>query len=116
MSGTLKNMIKCDKCKRFFDSNSWERGKTYKGIDKHHNPPTFFSKVLKKSWSGEIYNLCRKCHRELHNNIIKILNKKIQTLKFINSEHWILKKMNLKQIKEAEKEIYQFTKEWIKNE
>ena len=107
--------MKCDKCKE--DINViWKSRETYKGIDKHHNPPEFLSNFLKEKWSGEFYYFCRDCHRKLHNEIIILLNKKTNTSKFINSEFWVIQKINLKLIKESQTEIYDFTKEWIKIE
>ena len=103
----------CEKCNKIFNEK-WESKKTYEGIDQHHNPPEFLSEFLNDNWSGEFYNLCRKCHRKLHDEIIIILNKKANAIKFINSEYWILQKMNEKQIQEVKNEIYDFTKKWIK--
>ncbi len=106
--------MKCQKCDKHFTDKEWKSGETYKGIDVHHNPPEFISDYLGEPWSGEFYDLCRKCHGELHDEIIKILNKKSTSLKFINSEYWICKRMTQKQIKECKEEIYLFTKKWIK--
>ena len=64
----------CDKCNKLI-MHKWESGKTYEGIDAHHNPPEFISNFFKEEWSGEFYRLCRKCHRDLHNKILIILNK-----------------------------------------
>lgn len=106
--------MKCSKCKKEFEENEWEKGITYEGLDRHHNPPEFLSNFLNEMWSGEFYYLCRKCHKQLHKEIIKILNKKLDNFKFINSEYWTLKRMNLKQIKEVQSEIQYFTKKWVK--
>jgi hypothetical protein len=114
MSDTCGEIIECERCHALCDSNAWEKGLTYNGIDKHHNPPEFISNFLKEKWSGEIYSLCRNCHVKLHKEIKKILYKNSNSLKFINSEDWLLKKMNVNQIKKAKEEIYFFTKEWIK--
>jgi hypothetical protein len=105
--------MKCDYCNEDFSESKWEKGVTYEGIDSHHNPPEFLSDFLKEQWSGEFYNLCRKHHRELHDQIILLLNKKANTLKFIKSEYWVLQKMNLKQIEEVKEEIIEFTRRWI---
>jgi hypothetical protein len=105
--------MKCQKCGKDFSDAIWKSGETYEGIDQHHNPPEFISDYLGEAWSGEFYNLCRKHHRELHDEILKILNKKSTALKFINSEYWICKRMNKNQIKEAQKEIYEFTLIWL---
>lgn len=103
----------CDKCKKDFSHITWISGETYEGIDKHHNPPEFLSDYLREQWSGEFYNLCRDCHKQLHKEILIILNKKSSNLKFINSEFWICKKMSLKELQEVKIGIYNFTKEWI---
>ncbi len=83
MSDCPGEVIECEKCNDLWDSNTWESGVTYKGIDKHHNPPEFISNFFKEKWSGEFYNLCRKCHRDLHNEILIILNKHSTSFKFI---------------------------------
>jgi len=103
--------MKCAKCSK--KNIAWESGKTYKGLDKHHNPPEFLSNKLGEEWSGEFYMLCRDCHVELHREIKQILFKNSNSMKFIDSEDWLMKKMCINQIKEAQKEIYDFTKEWI---
>lgn len=103
----------CEKCGGDFEEFVYEKGETYKGIDGHHNPPTFLMKV---NWEGEIHNLCREHHRELHDKIIVILNSIARTLKFIKSEHWVLQKMSPKQIEEARKVVYKFTREWLNKE
>lgn len=104
--------MKCQKCGREFE-DCWESKKTYEGIDYHHNPPISFSKFLNEKWKGKIIPLCRKCHKDLHSEIIKILNKKAETLKFIKSEYWVFQRMNLLKIKETQKEIYDFTIKWL---
>ena len=104
--------MKCNKCgKDKFED--WKNGITYEGLDEHHNPPEFISEYLKEKWSGEYYSLCRKCHRELHDEIIKIMNKKAETLKFIKSEYWVMQRMSLNQLRECKKEIYDFTNKWL---
>lgn len=117
--------MKCAYCGE--DGEEWESGKTYKGLDEHHNPPKFlfvgemknaYGDIIpfgKKEWSGKTYFLCRKHHTELHKEIKKILNKIAGSLKFVNSEDWILKKMTINQINQARQEVYNFTEEWIKN-
>lgn len=105
--------MRCQKCKKEFEESSWEKDKTYKGLDIHHNPPEFISDKLQEEWSGEFYNLCRDCHVKLHKEIKKILYAKSNSLKFINSEYWLIQKMSLEQIKKAKEEIYSFTKQWI---
>jgi len=104
--------MKCVKCKEDV-TVKWISGETYKGIDEHHNPPEFLSDYLKENWSGEKYYICRDCHDKLHKEIRKILNKFAGTLKFVDSDYWILKKMNLLQIQESKKIIYDFTKKWL---
>jgi hypothetical protein len=89
----------------------WESGKTYEGVDEHHNPPQF----LMENWEGETYYLCRKHHVELHKQIKIILNRIAGTMKFCNSEDWLLKKMNINQIRQARQEVYDYTKRWINN-
>lgn len=106
----------CDKCKKDFSYIKWKSKETYKGIDVHHNPPEFISDYFKEKWSGEFYNLCRDCHVKLHHQIKKLLNKKAGTLKFINSEYWVMKRMSPIQIKESKRDIYCFTKDWLKKE
>ncbi len=95
--------MKCDKCKNEI-VETWVRGKTYLGIDEHHNPPKF----MVDEWKGKTHNLCRKCHRNLHDEIIKILNK--ENLKFIKSEHWAWIKIIPNKRKEIVKRIIKFTK------
>ena len=104
--------VYCDK-----EEEKWERYKTYKGLDEHHNPPKFLCRGEVPNgnyWRGKTYFLCRKHHRELHDKILKILNRIAGTLKFVNSEHWALQRMNEEQIERAKKEVYDFTEEWIK--
>ena len=103
--------MKCAKCSKDFPDNSWVKGETYEGIDYHHNPPEF----LMDKWEGEIIPLCRKCHKELHYEIKKILNDIAKTLKFVNSEYWVIQKMSLAQKKIAFVRVFEYTKEWIKN-
>ena len=111
-----EGIINCNKCKKLFGSKEWKSGETYKAIDKHHNPPEFLSNFFKEKWSGEFYNLCRKCHRELHDKILIILNNNSNSSKFIKSEYWIMQKMTPNKIKESQEEIYKFTKDWIKKD
>jgi len=102
----------CDYCNHCFKMKA-EKGVTYNGIDEHHNPPQFMFEE-DESWVGELLNLCRKHHRELHDEIIKILNEEARTLKFIKSEYWVWIKMNLNQRRKARDRIFKFTGEWIK--
>lgn len=95
--------------------SEWNIGETYEGLDEHHNPPEFLFKDSKEKWRGKTYFLCRKHHVELHREIKIILNRISGTMKFVNSEDWLCKKMSLKQIEQAREEVYNFTEEWIKN-
>jgi len=106
------HLIECDKCHEFWDSNCWEYKRTYKGIDQHHNPPKF----MVEKWEGKIYNLCRKHHRELHDEIIKILQKYSNQLKKVKSEYWTWIYILPKDRKECVKEITEFTKKWVEDD
>ena len=100
--------MRCDKCGGDFDEKA-EKYKTYKGIDVHHNPPQF----LMDKWEGETYNLCRKCHRELHDEIIKILNQVAHTLKFNKNEYWVCQQMSPNEKEIAKQVVYDFTNRWL---
>lgn len=100
--------MKCDKCKKEFD-DEWKSGVTYKGIDEHHNPPKF----MVDEWNGFFYYLCRKCHRELHDEIIKILNKFSVSLKFNKSEYWTWLKILPRNRPKATEEVFDFTEGWV---
>lgn len=102
----------CIKCNKIF-SDGWERYKTYLGIDEHHNPPEEISNFLNEKWSGEFYRLCRECHIKLHKKITLIL-KKYSIRQEYNSDYWLMKYSTISKIKEAQEEIYIFTKKWIK--
>jgi len=107
--------LACEKCKRVFDTNDityWQRGVKFEGIDRHHNPPEEISKFLKEKWSGEFFDLCRKCHIDLHGEITTILKKYSNKPKY-NADYWLMMYSIPLKIKEAQKEIYEFTKEWI---
>ena len=101
----------CDYCKHIFKIKA-EKGVTYKGIDEHHNPPKFMFEKYEK-WKGKLYNLCRKHHRKLHDEIINILNLEAKMLKFIKSEYWVWMKMNLIQRGKARERVFKFTERWI---
>lgn len=107
--------MKCDKCKKDFSEEIWESGKTYKGIDEHHNPPQFMFED-EEVWKGVLYNLCREHHRFLHDKIIKILNQEAGTLKFLKSEYYVWLKMNKIQKLSAREKIFEFTENFIKEE
>jgi len=104
----------CEKCGRD-KFPEWQTGKTYEGIDEHHNPPQF----LMKNWKGDLLKLCRKCHTGkdgLHYQILILMNKKANTMIFLKSEDWLLKKMCPKDINELAIEVYEFTNEWLKRD
>ncbi|MEX2017261.1 MAG: hypothetical protein WD876_02210 [Candidatus Pacearchaeota archaeon] len=104
----------CQKGNHEIESD-WKSRETYRGIDRHHNPPEFMFKDTKKEkWTGEMLDICRKHHIELHKEIKKIMYRNSNSLKFINSEDWLMKKMSSEQIVRARKEVYIFTKEWLK--
>lgn len=103
----------CEKCKENCSNIKAEQRITYEGIDEHHNPPTEISRFLKEEWVGDFYNLCRKCHKELHLEITKILKKYSNKPKY-NSDYWLMLNSTTSKIKEAQEVIYSFTKEWIK--
>jgi len=106
--------ISCEKCKREFDTETkdyWVSGSPFEGIDRHHNPPEEFFRFLEREWVGEYYNLCRKCHKELHKEITIILKKYSLKPKY-NSDYWLMLNMTPEKIGLATKEIYEFTKKW----
>lgn len=103
--------LECDYCHHLFKIKA-RQGITYKGIDEHHNPPQF----MLDNWEGEVYYLCREHHRKLHDEIIKIMNRIAETLKFVNSEHWVWVKMNKLKQNECVREVYNFTKRWIRED
>ena len=107
--------LQCSYCGELFENTDYEKGETFKGIDEHHNPPKFLTG--EKEWNDfegrHFLNLCRKHHRELHDEIIIILNKIARTLKFNKSEHWVCQKLTPTQKKEATKEVFEFTREWL---
>ena len=105
--------MKCEKCGEH-NFKEWKSGETYEGLDEHHNPPEFITKALGEEWKGERHLLCRRCHiTDLHKHIKRILWRNSSSSKFINSETWLMKKMNLDQLRIAKDEIYKFTKVWI---
>jgi len=105
--------MKCEKCGK--EDVEWKKNKTYHGLDEHHNPPEFITKRLGEKWVGARHLLCRDCHTELHKTIKQILFRNSNSTKFVNSEYWLMNKMNLTQLKTAKGEITNFTKVWIKN-
>ena len=100
----------CEKCGLV--GERWESGKTYLGIDEHHNPPEF----MLKAWKGKLIPLCRDHHKELHKEIIKIMFKHSNLLKTSKGEHWIW--LHILPIKRRDciKEVLNFTSKWIKND
>lgn len=105
--------MKCDFCGVDF-KDWWEKGVTYNGIDEHHNPPKFMFKKNGK-WNGKLYNFCREHHKKLHKIIIKILNKKFNGFKFIDSEYYIWIRLSKQQQQQVTKEVYDFTEKWLKD-
>jgi hypothetical protein len=102
----------CDKCKKD-NKEIWEKDKTYLGIDEHHNPPRF----MIESWEGDIFNLCRECHRNLHDEIIKIMLKYSNLLNKRNkSEYWIWLHTFSEERKNCMEDVISFTKKWIQND
>lgn len=104
-------MVICQKCKRDI-TEQWKLGVTYKGEEEHHNPPKF----MIKNWNGELLNLCVECHDNLHKEIIKILNKCLGSLKFINNEYWAWVRMSLSQRDKAKQKTINFTKKWLEED
>jgi len=102
----------CKKCYGDFSEIKAEKNKTYTGIDYHHNPPTFmfFEGEL---FIGDIIPLCRKCHRELHDIILKIMFRYSNLFKFKKSEYqnWIGIIGDKKE--KCRIEVYNFTREWL---
>lgn len=106
--------MKCFKCNKN-NFPEWESGKTYEGLDKHHNPPEEISRFLKEIWKGEFIFLCRNCHKNLHLEITKIL-KKYSNKPNYNSDYWLMLNSTTEKIKLAQIEIYNFTKQWGEKE
>jgi hypothetical protein len=104
----------CQKCNKK-DFSEWKSGLTYEGLDRHHNPPEEISRFLKEEWKGEMFFLCRKCHQELHKEITLILKKYSNKPKY-NSDYWLMINSTIEEINKAKKEIYNFTKIWIKKD
>ena len=105
----------CEKCKEDFSEIKGEKYKTYTGIDEHHNPPTFMFRE-DEIFLGELIPLCRKHHRELHDIILKIMFKHSNLYKPKKSEYWTWIAIIGERKNECRKEVYNFTKEWLKNE
>ena len=97
----------CEKCGEDFSNYKWESGKKYLGIEDHHNPPEF----MVEKWDGTWHKLCHKHHRELHDEIIKIINK--GNLKFVKSEYWAWIKILPIDRPKIIKEVMEYTKRWL---
>jgi hypothetical protein len=108
-------VYECAKCHEKFCNQDYPAGSIFQGIDEHHNPPKFLTG--EKEWNDfegrQFLNLCREHHRELHDEIIVILNRVAKTLKCNKSEHWVCQKMSPAQKKEATKEVFEYTKRWL---
>lgn len=108
-------ILKCSKCNKDVDNTIFQSGEIFKGIDEHHNPPKFLTG--EDNWNKfdgrDLLNLCRDCHRELHNIILIMMNKKANTLKFNGSEYWLCRKMSIQQKEELAKEVFEYTNQWI---
>lgn len=107
----MKFCAKCKKTEKEFPP--WQSGEVYEGLDSHHNPPEFISDYLNQEWSGEKFDLCRKCHRELHDEIIKIMHHHSTLLKPKKSEYWTWIAILPINRKPMIQEIIKFTREWI---
>lgn len=110
---TTYSLFSCQKCCKEFIENSWVSGETYESIDIHHNPPQFMVKESGK-WEGNLINLCRKCHRELHDNILDIMFKFSNLFKFKKSEYWTWLAIIGNERNKCIEEVKNFTEEWLK--
>ncbi len=102
----------CEKCKKDFSDKKWEKGETYEGIDSHHNPPEF---MLDK-WKGNMIDLCRKHHREIHDFILDIMFKHSTLFKPLKSEHWMWVNIIPYKREECIEEVIKFTEEWLEDD
>ena len=111
----MSEEIICQRCKQNLTGIKAEQLVTYEGADEHHNPPRFMFDN-KSKWEGELLILCRKCHRELHDEILKIMFKYSNLFKHKKSEHWtwiaIIGENKIK----CREEVYNFTKRWLNGE
>lgn len=107
--------IQCSYCGKWFENTDFKPRETFKGIDEHHNPPKFLTGEKKwNDFEGRcFFNLCREHHKFLHDEILKIMNKVVGTLKWNGSEYWLLQKLSPNQRKEVTKEVFEFTNKWI---
>lgn len=97
----------CDKCGLI--GERWEKGVTYEGIDGHHNPPEF----MLEEWEGEIIPLCRKHHRELHDEIRRIMFEHSTLFKPNKSDYWTWIKVIPNKRGGCIEEVIKYTKGWI---
>lgn len=117
--------MKCKKCGK--ENEVWKSGVTYKGLDRHHNPPEYMDlydgDIIDGEEPNRIYDmitLCRDCHtgpKGLHRTIIlPILNKFSNQLRNNGSENWIWNKF-IPQCdkKKCREEIFQATKKWVED-
>jgi len=103
--------MKCDKCLNEFNEE-WKLGKTYEGIDEHHNPPQFLMEKGEE-WKGELFSLCRKHHTELHKEITEIIRKHSMR-KTGKSDYWLW--LYVSDRKKCREEIIKFTEGWIEGD
>lgn len=99
----------CEKCGKNLSHIKAKKYITYEGIDEHHNPPTF----MLKTWVGEIMLLCRKHHKKLHDEILKIMFRHSLLRVPKKSEYWTWIKILPINRKKCIDEIIKFTKGWI---
>ena len=104
--------IRCSKCNCNLNNKEWKKGKTYEGLDYHHNPPQFMFED-KKEWKGELIPLCRKCHKELHTKIREIMFKYSNLFKPNKSDYWNWIKVIGKDRIKCREEVFSFTKRWL---
>lgn len=101
--------MKCQKCLKEFQEDTWQSGETYNAIDIHHNPPQF----MVEQWKGDLINLCRKCHRDLHNKILEIMFSFSNLYKPKKSEQWTWLYIIGSKRKECIDAVTKFTMGWI---
>jgi len=108
----------CEKCGRA--NEKWETGKTFNGLDEHHNPPKHLFEWIGEVWKGETYTLCRNCHtgnEGLHPKIIiPLMLKWSGLLRRCNSEFWIAKQMSPDIIRKCRNEIFIESKKWVEDD
>lgn len=107
--------MQCSYCGEWFENTDFKSGETFKGIDEHHNPPKFLTG--EEEWNDfegrQLLCLCREHHRELHDEILVIINRIARTLKFNKSEYWVCQRMSISQKQEATREVFEYTKRWL---